>query len=182
MNALLSILASHLPAWVKRNKLQELFEATAGAFECEMPSLQGFSYDECLRAYALFTAQQVEKAIEQRRDLDAIRLRLYHNAYRIGAELAGTFRVATMKDVMSVGQILYRVLGIEFHGTAQGDITIAKCYFSGFYSGQTCRIMSALDTGVLAGLAHGAQLTFTQRITEGSAQCQARLLAEERAI
>lgn len=175
MNALLTFCAAHLPAWYKRRKLGELFAATAAAFEADMPNLQDLAYDECLRAYALFTAGQVQTAIAQQRDLDAIRLRLYHNAYQIGADLARTFRVKTTEDAMRAGQILYKLLGIEFRGTAQGDITIAQCYFSAFYSGQTCRIMSGLDAGVFAGLTHGAQLNFAQRITEGSPQCRACL-------
>ena len=74
---------------------------------------------------------------------------------------------------MDAARWLYRVLGIAFQGTADGAITIRRCAFSDVYSGPVCRLISALDRGVLAGLAGGGQLTFQTRLTEGAAVCRA---------
>lgn len=176
MNMRLTILEWHVPAFIKKKKLEELFACTASALDCEAPSLRGRAYDECLREYALFTTREIEESIAQARDLETIKDRLYQNAYRLGAELAQSFHITTMQDVMRMGRILYRTLAIDFRGTAQGEVTITKCYFSKFYSSQICQVMSALDAGVVAGLSGGAQLVFTERITEGSDCCRACLV------
>jgi hypothetical protein len=182
MNLLLKILEWHIPTFIKKKKLEELFACTAAALECDAPSLRGVAYDECLRAYGLFTQREIEEAIEQGRDVRIVKDRLYQNAYQIGQELAKTFHLTTTEDVMGMGRILYRALAIDFHGTAQGKVTITQCYFSKFYSPQICHVMSALDAGVFAGMSGGARLTFTQRITEGGNCCRACLIFEGRTL
>jgi hypothetical protein len=175
MNLFLKILEWQVPTFIKKKKLEELFACTAAALECDAPSLRGLAYDECLREYALFTKRAVKESIEQGRDLRMVKDRLYQNAYQIGEELAKTFHITTMEDVMRMGRILYRTLAIDFRGTAQGEVTITQCYFSKFYSPQICQVISALDAGVFAGMSGGARLTFTQRITESSDRCRACL-------
>jgi len=78
---------------------------------------------------------------------------------------------------MLLDRALYRLLEIEFQGD-EGGVVISRCYFSPFYSGPICRVMSALDRGLFAGLSGGRQLVFTARITEGQAQCRAHLSVE----
>jgi hypothetical protein len=182
MNLFLKILEWHVPTFIKKKKLEELFACTAAAVDCDAPSLRGLSYKERLRAYALFTSREIKEFIEQGRDVRSLEERLYQNAYRIGQELAKTFHITTTKDVMCMGRILYRTLAIDFHGTAQGKVTITQCYFSKFYSPQICQVMSVLDAGVFAGMSGGARLTFTQRITEGGNCCRACLIFEGRTI
>jgi hypothetical protein len=75
--------------------------------------------------------------------------------------------------------LLYRFLQIQFQGNRSGDIVIDKCYFSQYYSGQTCGLMSAVDAGVIAGLADGGVMTFLQRITEGKPCCRAQFVFTE---
>jgi hypothetical protein len=55
-----------------------------------------------------------------------------------------------------------------------GDIVVRRCSFSRRYSAEVCRLMSRLDAGVLAGLAGGGELAFSERLTEGSDRCRAR--------
>ncbi len=101
------------------------------------------------------------------------------NAYQLGQMHGQMLRVRTIEEVMAMGRILYRILGIEFQGNAQGGVVISHCYFSRFYSGQVCRIMSAMDQGLFAGLSGGGQLVFTSRITEGQPCCRARFTLQE---
>ena len=61
---------------------------------------------------------------------------------------------------------------------AQGELRIRSCYFSSFYSSGVCRLISALDAGVAAGLSSGGRLVFSRRLTEGHDCCLARF--EER--
>ena len=121
MNILIKVLPHNLPAFIREEILAELFEATADAFECPAPVHDYLSYDECLRTYALFTREQAEKALQAGRDIPAIKTQLYQNAYPLGWKLRKWFGVDTMEEVMELGQILYRAIGVEIQGDTQGD-------------------------------------------------------------
>jgi hypothetical protein len=162
--------------------LAELFEATADAFECPAPALDHLSYDECLRTYALFTREQAEKALQAGRDLPAIKTKLYQNAYPLGRKLREWFSVDTMEEVMELGQILYRAIGVEMQGDAQGDVIVKRCFFSQFYSAPVCDLISALDDGIFSGLSGGGRLAFSERLTEGRECCRAKLALREEGI
>ena len=179
MGLLLRIAQVHIPAFVKKNALQELFDSTALAFQCKPPRIKGLSLEEGLIAYALFTKKETEKSLQQGKDLDLLKNHLYQNAYQLGQRLRKILRITALSDAMIMGRILYRMLGIDFQGTAQGEVTIHRCFFSGFYSPPICRVISSLDQGILAGLSGGGQLFFSQRITEGGKCCKARLVPGE---
>jgi len=179
MNILLKILPHNLPAFIREEILAELFEVTADAFECPAPALDHLSYDACLRTYALFTREQAEKALQAGRDVPAIKTRLYQKAYPLGWKLHNWFGVDTMEEVMALGQILYRAIGVEIQGDIQGDVTVRRCYFSQVYSGPVCDLISALDDGVFSGLSGGGRLVFSERLTEGNECCKAKLHLRE---
>jgi hypothetical protein len=178
MSPLLAQLLTHTPAIVKRQALMLLFRATAAAFQVDMPRLSGLSREQCLLAYARFTAHQADEALRQGGDLSALQERLYRNAYRLGRTPGWLLGSHSVNDVMALGRALYDVLDIDFHGSdsgsGSGEITISRCYFSSFYSPEVCRLMSAMDRGLLAGLAGGGELVFIERITEGRPCCRAR--------
>jgi len=174
MSPLLSRLLTQAPALVKRQALMQLFRATAAAFQADMPRLSGLSREQCLLAYARFTADQAEEALRQGGDLSELQVRLYRNAYRLGRTPGWLLRVRSVDDVMALGRSLYDVLDIDFEGSRSGEITIGRCYFSSYYSPEVCKVMSAMDRGLLAGLAGGGELMFSQRITEGNPCCRAR--------
>lgn len=175
MNLLVRTIQVHVPAFIRRKKLLELFDLTAAAFRGEAPVLEGLGYEECLLQYAQFTRQEAEKAIQQGCDREA-KGRLYQSALQMGQNLRKSFRISTTADAMDMARILYRGLRIDFSGTSQGEITIRRCFFSQFYSSVVCDVISALDSGVMAGLAGGGQLVFSQRITEGKDCCKACLM------
>jgi hypothetical protein len=75
--------------------------------------------------------------------------------------------------VMDIGRVLYRILDIDLQGDARGEVVISRCYFSRFYSAEVCRLMSAMDRGLFAGLSNGGELTFSSRITQGQPCCRA---------
>ena len=175
MNILLKLLPHNLPVFIREEILTELFEATANAFECQAPAHHHLSYDECLQTYALFTREQADKALKAGYDIPAIKTQLYQNAYPLGRKLRKWFAVDTMEEVMELGGILYRAIGVEIQGDTRGDVTVKHCYFSQFYSGPICDLISALDDGVFSGLSGGGRLLFSQRITEGGECCRAKL-------
>jgi hypothetical protein len=174
MSPMLPRLLSHTPAIVKRQALVQLFRATAAAFQADMPRLTGLSREQCLLAYARFTANRADEALRQGGDLSELQERLYRSAYRLGRTPGRLLRVDSVDDVMTLSRFLYDILDIDFVGKGGGEITIDRCYFSTFYSPQVCEVMSAMDRGLLAGLADGGELVFSQRITEGHPCCRAR--------
>jgi hypothetical protein len=176
MNLLFKPLPQNLPAFIRSIILAELFKATAEAFGCAQPELDRLSYDERLRAYARFTRQQAETVLLSGEDIQAVKERLYQRIYPLGEKLRKWFGIHTMEDVMEMGQTLYRAIEIDLQGNAAGEITVKSCYFSQFYSCQVCDLISALDDGLFAGLSGGARLTFSDRITDGSCCCRAKLL------
>jgi hypothetical protein len=70
--------------------------------------------------------------------------------------------------------VIYRQLGIDFRGSPDGEIVIRRCFFAAVYTPRVCALVSALDRGLLAGLAGGGELRFGQRLTEGACCCRAR--------
>jgi hypothetical protein len=177
MNVLIQILKTFSPDFFKKRVLKELFIITARAFDREIPSLEGLSHQAGLRQYALFTRAAVEEYTRLQQDLPGIRIRLYDQAYRLGHQLRNQFRIKTDGQVMAMGRILYEVLGIEFQDAGQGRIAIHKCFFSEYYTGPICQLISALDEGVLSGLSGGGRLDFSQRLTEGKECCQAQFVS-----
>jgi hypothetical protein len=175
VNVLVKIAETYVPPFLKKKELRNLMDLTASAFGSVAPVTNGLSFDECLAAFAQFSRSEVEKAIVCKSDLNVIKVQLYRNAYRLGERFRKMFSVSRIEDVMAVSRLLYRMLGIEFAGTAQGTVTIARCSFSAVYAPEQCNVMSSLDAGILAGLSRGGVLTFTQRITEGFDCCKARL-------
>jgi len=176
MGPLAARLLDYSPEAVKRNALVWLFRATAAAFGCVTPTLQGLSREQCLSAYTMFTTDHAEAALTSSDGLAALQERLYGSAYRLGRVPGRLLCVRSVADVMTLGHFLYGILDIEFAGSGSGEIAIPRCHFSSFYSPEVCRLMSAMDRGLLAGLAGGGELVFWQRITEGQSCCRARFI------
>jgi hypothetical protein len=179
MNFLFKISELYIPAFLKKRELMNLFHITATAFESEIPSTAGLSFEKCLAEFARFTKIEVEHSMSRNRNLQTIEDRLHHGAYEFGDKFRKKFRVSSINDVMAVSRLLYRILGIDFRGSEQGTITISKCFFSRTYSSSTCRVISLLDTGMIAGLSGGGVMAFSERITEGSESCKAQFILKE---
>ncbi len=173
MNLLLTIARIYLPAFIKKKKVQELFELTAEAFQSDLPAIKNLSYSDCLKAYAHFSKTKAEEVIKHHYNTEAVKNRLYRNAYQMGEKLRKDFRIKTQADVFRLSKILYKILKIEFTGNASGEVIIKRCFFSQFYTADVCGIISSLDEGVAAGLSAGGRLVFKERITEGKNCCQA---------
>jgi len=176
MGLRLAISRIYLPGAVRRSKLNELFLAAADAFRCAPLEMDAASLDRCLRDFALFTARNAEASIKYGEGQE-VRERLYCNAYRIGENIKEELDIDSLKEVMEACEVVYRALKIDFHGDSQGQVRIGKCYFSSFYTGEVCRVISGLDEGLVAGLSGGLRLEFAGRITEGNKCCEARLLS-----
>jgi hypothetical protein len=179
MGLLLALSNIYIPQFMQKRKLGMLFEATAGAFQVASPSTSGLSYNDALKLYARFTKEQAHKSIQQGDEL-AVQSRLFQNACQIGWQFRADFSINTEEEVMRMSALIYKLLKIEFQGEPQGHILIKRCFFSDYYSGDICRLISSLDEGLLSGLSGGGKLSFSQRITEGKECCRANLEAPGR--
>jgi hypothetical protein len=173
MRLLISVLQIYTPDYIKKRALMQLFDATAAAFEAEVPPIAGLDSQKCLAEFARFTQTHAEQRLRDGHEVEVVGQRLYRNAVEMGQLHRKWLRVGTMADVMAIGRVLYRILDIDLQGDARGEVVIHRCYFSRFYSGEVCRLMSAMDRGLFAGLSNGGELTFTCRITEGQPSCRA---------
>jgi hypothetical protein len=174
MGLLLAVSGIYVPQFLRKRRLEFLFDATAGAFQVPAPSSVGLSYSDYLALYAEFTRDQAGRVLRLG-DGEEVRSRLFNGACRIGQQLRIEFNIRTFEEVMRVGSLTYKLLKIDLRGDRQGDIMIKQCFFSAYYSSQVCRLISALDEGLFAGLSWGGRLSFSQRITEGSQCCRAFL-------
>ena len=179
MNVLLRMAEWRLPEFLKKKELEKLIRLTASPFGIEAFPLDGLSYDECLAEYARFTRAAVDRCIVQGGNLRDIQDRLFHEAFTYGTRWRKRFGVSDGGDIMRAGRILYRAIGIDFHGTDRGFVEIGQCFFSRYYSPATCQAISSLDAGIMAGLSGGGTFAFSQRITEGFATCKALLTTKE---
>jgi hypothetical protein len=173
MGLLLAVSTLYVPQFIRKQKLEMLFKATADAFQFTVPSTRGISFDDSLKLYAQFTREHAENSIRYSKESE-IQPRLFQNANRIGRQFKADFKVNS-GDVMQMGSLIYRILKIDFRGEPGGNIVIRSCFFSTYYSGKVCRLISSLDEGLLVGLAGGGKLKFYQRITEGDKCCRACL-------
>ncbi len=179
----------HVPRGMRRQALEELFSRTAAAFGSPVPPPRGGGQADRLAEYARFTRQRAEEALGRRSggetskdriaagerpaDLAALERRLYRAARGLGGRLRLQLGVRSPAEAMTAARIIYRQLGIDFQGSPDGEIVIPRCFFASAYTPSVCALVSALDRGLMAGLAGGGELAFAQRLTEGACCCRA---------
>ena len=173
MSLLVSALELYTPEFVKKRVLMQLFQATAAGFEVQVPPLGNLDSKECLAQYAQFVQAHAKQRLHDKHGIDELSQRLYRNSMEMVRLLNKWLRLRTIQDVTAIGRVLYRILEIDLQGNAQDEVVINHCYFSDFYSADVCRLMSAMDRGLFAGLSNGGELRFTSRITEGRSCCRA---------
>ena len=169
---LLKIMLLYIPGFIKKKKLNELFCLTADAFQSELPELRGLSVAECLLKYALFTKEQAESYLRSGCPLEEVKHRLYQNSCIFGQSLRKSLHIITWEEAATALKVIYKLIGIDFQSDRQGEIIIKQCFFSKYYSGEVCKLISSLDEGLAAGLSGGGRLCLNQRITEGGSCCK----------
>ncbi len=179
MNIVATLLALHTPRLVRDRVLDELAAATAAGFGSDVPALDGASRNDRLAAYARFTRREAERAFREGRDLDELQTRLRGEAFALGERMRRLLGVEGVADTMAAARTLYRMIDIDFSGTPRGEITVRRCFFRDYYTPEVCRLISAIDEGVLAGLSGGGHLEFSQRLTEGADRCLACFTQEK---
>lgn len=104
--------------------------------------------------------------------------RLYQEAFRLGSLIRRITGFRDRRDLDRLIFCLYRNIDISMSGSTDCGLIVSGCFFSEFYTPWQCRLMSCVDSGVIAGICGGGRLEFTERITEGCGRCRACLLRE----
>jgi hypothetical protein len=179
MSLRLRALELYMPEVVARSALRRLFEATAAAFGCEPEGVDGLDRRALLERYVSFTSRCAERALIGHTDLDTVSRRMWAHAYALGASFRRRLGVRSRADALRAARIAYRMIDIDLRADERGDVTVDRCAFAERYSPEVCRLMSALDAGLVAGLAEGGRLAFSERITEGRPRCLAKISWQE---
>lgn len=179
VNLLRWIPPGFVPAFIRKQAVRKLLQLSAEAFGAPAPSLQGLSYDDSLRAFALFTRDEAEKALSSGIDMGSIEETLFGRAFTLGASCRRWFRIKEFTDAMAAARMLYGFCRIDFHIANNDEICVSGCYFSRYYTGEVCKVIASLDAGLLAGLTGGRRLSFSRRITEGATACIGHLAKED---
>jgi hypothetical protein len=169
-----------LPLGGRGREIEGLFARTAAAFGSPVPPRRSRSAAGRLREYALFTRDRAEAALGGGGSLRALDSRLFGAALALGRSYRRRLGLRDTEDAMAAARLIYRCLGIDFRGSAEGRVSIRECSFALVYTPKVCALMSALDRGLLAGLTGGGLLEFRQRITEGADSCRACFTEERR--
>ncbi|MCI0515676.1 hypothetical protein L0128_20880 [candidate division KSB1 bacterium] len=172
------LMSAEPPEIFRKRIILELFEATATAFGVPIPALREETSTDLLQQYAIFTATNAEKILATGADPTAIQQQLFENARRLGQTVRRVGLISTTAKAMEVAAFLYKIMQIEFTGNPYGEITITRCYFSQYYSCAVCQFISAIDAGILTGLAGGGRLVFNSRITAGDPCCKAHFYSK----
>lgn len=172
--AQLLLMRLYVPAAERRRGLEELFGRTAAAFGQTVPPARSLSAHARLDDFARATRGWAEAALAKGDDLEGIDGRLYRSARHLGRIYRARLGIGTLAEAFAAARAIYRGLGIDLAGDARtGSIVVRRCRYGACYSPRVCRVISALDRGLFAGLAGGGELAFSRRITEGHESCRA---------
>ena len=175
MTLRLRALEAHVPDVVARAAVRRLFAATSSAFGCRPLDLRGSDLPALLERYARFTSACAERALDDGHDLERISGSMWTNGHALGRSLRRRLGVRTLGEALRAARVAYAIIGIDLRVDPGGRVIVDRCAFADRYSPRTCGLMSSLDAGLIAGLTSGGRLSFSERITEGSQRCLARI-------
>ncbi|MBR3455314.1 MAG: hypothetical protein IKH26_08325 [Bacteroidaceae bacterium] len=153
-------------ALFRRIELQQLMNLTARAFGKPSQRIWTLPNDEALRVYAEYTRDHLQEGVN-----GPLLERMNGEAYKMGRWLRRLFFLNRQADIERFTIALYRNIGIELEGSIPGQLCFRRCFFSHYYTPDICLAASALDDGMIRGLAGKGRLTFQKRITEGCKCC-----------
>ena len=176
MNLRLMLLRLYVPASVRRAVVRDLIAATARAFERHAPDMAMLTEPE-LMAHAIECSRAwAEEAIRTGADLDRLDRRMFREASRLGRRTRRRLHVSSEADGLAAARIVYGAIRIDFRLRGTREVSVPRCAFAGAYTPDVCRLMSSMDSGLIAGLTGASGLRFTERITEGAVACRALVL------
>ncbi len=170
MNVRLALADLGLPPFVRRIGIRRLFRLTAGAFGVPVPTCAARRNARLLRNFATFTRDEAARLATRPADAEGVRSVLRSQAMVMGIDLSRAFGIRNRREGEFLLRIVYRAIGIEL-SAEDGAITVDRCGFASFYDEGTCRLISGLDEGLMAGILGEGRLEFTERLTAGRERC-----------
>lgn len=164
-------------ALFRRIELQQLMNLTARALGKPSQRIWTLPNDEALRVFAEYTRDNLQNGVN-----DLLLQRMNKEAFKMGRLLRRLFFLYRQAEIERFTIALYRNIGIDMEGCFPGQLCFRRCFFSHYYTPDICLAASALDDGIMRGLADGGRLTFQQRITEGSKCCIASFQESETTV
>lgn len=152
----------------RRIELQLLMNITARALGQPTRRLWTLKNDEALVVYAEYTRDSLKEGVTPQ-----LLQRMNQEAYKMGRLLRRLMFLKRQETIERVVVALYRNIGIDIEGHLPGQLCFRRCFFSRYYTPNNCLAASALDEGIMQGLAGDGQLVFQQRITAGCQHCLA---------
>lgn len=152
----------------RKIELQVLMNITARALGSRPRRLWTLPEEQALHEYADYTRRHLQNGV----NAELLR-RMDSEAYRVGRLLRRLFFLRQSTDIERFTIALYRNINITLEGHIPGRLCFRQCFFSRYYTPEVCLAASALDGGIMRGLAGEGRLLFEQRITEGSEHCNA---------
>jgi len=162
-----------VPRFARSKMMNRLARMTADAFGTAPPEMGGLGAVSALQRYALFTREEVSRIAGDPARTAAVQERLYRASAATALSYRRLLGVTHWEAAAAVARRFYGYIGIDMNATPRGDVTFSSCAFSRYYTPETCAVVSALDSGMIAGLAGEGDLTFSSRITEGAPCCRA---------
>jgi len=121
-------------------------------------------------------------ALGEERAVELARATLFPVSVALGREARRSLGVGdALGDVARAARILYRALGITFRldPGPPTRLVVERCALAQHYGSLTCRALSAVDEGVLAGLNPRLRMAFADRLTDGRPACIAEITRED---
>ncbi|AUB55507.1 MULTISPECIES: L-2-amino-thiazoline-4-carboxylic acid hydrolase [Methanobacterium] len=198
----LRILSWWTPVWLQGKALDELAHSTINGLEKILNeysplenNAQGRKYDinekiilkgnldEKRRIMTTTHNELVETLISILGREEAIlkgRKAMYNEGLLLGQRFKWLLGVGDdLQDLITAARIMYQVLGIDFVVEEKGQnemiMRVNHCSLAHYYDLNTCKVLSAVDEGVVQGLNPDIQMMFTERITQGHDHCLASL-------
>lgn len=156
----------------RRIELQMLMNLTAHALGKKPKRIWTQPNAKALKAYAEYTSSNLQANADE-----ALFERMNTEAYQMGRLLRRLFLIDNEARAQRLIVALYHNIGIQLSFSSPQQLCFHRCYFSSFYTTQICKVASALDSGIICGIAGlpSKHLQFCQRITEGCHCCRAQL-------
>jgi hypothetical protein len=176
VNVRLTLLRLHLPVPVRRYILRELIAAMGRAFERTPPRMEGRSVRALSATAVERSSTWAQDAIAGDADLGELEGRLFSEAFALGARVARRLHLGGETEGLVAARLVYGAIGIDLRSRSHGEVVVQRCAFARAYRPDVCRLMSSMDSGLIAGLTGADGLRFTARLTEGAPACRARVL------
>lgn len=170
---LLRSLERRTPDIIASVEIQILLDTTARAFSVKSKCVWNHRPQRALREYSDFTVSCMKRG-------EADAERLYAESFRTGSMIRRVTGFRSSRDIEELVFYLYSNIGIAMEGSIPGEVIVRKCWFSRSYTPEQCLVMSSVDSGIIAGIAGGGRLDFTERLTQGNSCCRACFNRAER--